>query len=75
MEYTLTYWTPPDAEHKLIITFEDETTKEYTQADKDQYLADYPDRAADVVAMGWATEVSDAEVSDAEVSDAEVPSE
>ena len=53
MEHTITFWTPPDAEHKLIITFEDGTTKEYLQADKDQYIADYPDRAADVVAMGW----------------------
>ena len=40
-------------ENKLVVIFEDETTKEYTQAEKDQYLADYPDRAADVVAMGW----------------------
>jgi len=40
-------------ESKLIVTFEDGTTKEYTQADKEQYLADYPDRAADVVAMNW----------------------
>jgi hypothetical protein len=40
-------------ESKLIITFDDGTIKEYTQANKDQYLADYPDRAADVVAMGW----------------------
>jgi hypothetical protein len=40
-------------ESKLIITFEDETTKEYTQADKDVYISDCPDRAADVVAMGW----------------------
>lgn len=39
--------------NKLIVTFEDGTTKEYTQADKEQYLSDYPDRAADVVAMGW----------------------
>jgi hypothetical protein len=38
---------------KIIITFDDGTTQEYTQADKEQYLADYPDRAADVVAMGW----------------------
>jgi len=53
MKHTLTYWTPPDAEHKLIITFDDETTKEYTQADKEQYLTDYPDRAADVAAMNW----------------------
>lgn len=53
MEHTLTYWTPPDSEHKIIITFEDGTTQEYTQADKEQYLLDYPDRAADVVAMGW----------------------
>lgn len=40
-------------EYKLIITFEDGTTKEYTQSDKNAYLADYPDRAADVEAMGW----------------------
>lgn len=40
-------------ESKLIVTFYDETIKEYTQTDKDQYLSDYPDRAADVVAMGW----------------------
>jgi hypothetical protein len=40
-------------EAKLIITLDDETTKEYTEADKEQYLADYPDRAGDVVAMGW----------------------
>jgi hypothetical protein len=39
--------------NKLIVTFDDETTKEYTQADKEQYIADYPDRAADVAAMGW----------------------
>ena len=41
------------AENKLIITLEDSTTKEYLQADKDAYVADYPDRAADVEAMGW----------------------
>lgn len=40
-------------ENKLIVTFEDDTTKEYTQANKEQYLADYPDRAVDVLAMGW----------------------
>jgi len=54
MERTITFFTPPDSENKLIVTFEDGTTKEYAQADKDQYLADYPDRVADVVAMGWA---------------------
>lgn len=53
MNYTFTFWTPPDGEHKLIITFEDGTTKEYLQADKEQYLTDYPDRAADVAAMNW----------------------
>jgi hypothetical protein len=53
MDCTLTYWTPPDSEHKLIVTFDDGTSKEYTQADKDAYIADYPDRVADVVAMGW----------------------
>jgi hypothetical protein len=41
------------AEDKLIVTFEDGTSIEYTQEDKDTYLTDYPDRAADVVAMGW----------------------
>jgi hypothetical protein len=40
-------------ELKLIITFDDGTTREYTQTEKDQYIADYPDRVADVVAMGW----------------------
>jgi len=46
--YTLNW-----AENKLIVTFTDGTTKEYTQADKDQYVLDYPDRVADVVGMGW----------------------
>jgi len=40
-------------QNKLVVAFEDGTTKEYAQADKEKYLADYPDRAADVVAMGW----------------------
>ena len=40
-------------ENKLIVTFVDDSTREYTQAEKEQYLADYPERAADVVAMGW----------------------
>lgn len=40
-------------ENKLIVTFEDGTTKEYIREDKDLYLLDYPDRAADIVAMGW----------------------
>ena len=53
MGYTITFYTPPEGEHKLIITFEDGTIKEYTQSDKDAYVADYPDRAADVVAIGW----------------------
>jgi hypothetical protein len=53
MNYTLTFWTPPDGEHKLIITFDDNTTKEYTQADKDAYLAEYPNRVEDISAMGW----------------------
>jgi hypothetical protein len=41
------------ADSKLIVTFEDGASKEYTEATKDEYLADYPDRAADIVAMGW----------------------
>jgi hypothetical protein len=51
--YTLNW-----AEQKLIVTFVDGTTKEYTQADANQYIADYPDRAADVTGMGWAIENS-----------------
>jgi hypothetical protein len=51
--YTLNW-----AEQKLIVTFVDGTTKEYTQADTAQYISDYPDRVADVVGMGWATENS-----------------
>jgi hypothetical protein len=39
--------------NKLIVTFDDETIKEYTEADKDKYLDDYPDRNADLIAMGW----------------------
>jgi hypothetical protein len=39
------------AESKLIITFEDASTKEYTDADS--YIADFPERVADAVAMGW----------------------
>lgn len=39
------------AENKLIVTLEDGTTKEYTQAD--EYIADHPTRVADAVAMGW----------------------
>lgn len=46
--YTLNW-----AEQKLIVTFEDGTTKEYTKDDIAQYIADYPDRASDVTAMGW----------------------
>jgi hypothetical protein len=39
------------AESKLIVIFEDGTSKEYTDADS--YIADFPERAADAVAMGW----------------------
>jgi len=41
------------ADNKLVVILEDGTTQEYTQSDKEQYLADYPDRASDVTAMGW----------------------
>lgn len=40
-------------ENKLIVTFEDGTFKEYLPSDKEQYLVDYPERFADIVAMGW----------------------
>ncbi len=51
VSYTLNW-----AENKLVVTFEDGATKEYTQSDKEVYLLDYPDRAADIVAMNWAFE-------------------
>jgi hypothetical protein len=39
-------------ETKIItVTFEDGSTKEYTDADS--YIADFPERIADAVAMGW----------------------
>jgi hypothetical protein len=41
------------ADSKIIVTLEDATTTEYTDAAA--YLTDHPDREADVVAMGWAT--------------------
>jgi hypothetical protein len=39
------------AESKLIVALEDGTTKEYTDANS--YVADFPERVADAVAMGW----------------------
>lgn len=39
--------------NKIIVTFEDDTTKEYTQTEKEQYITDFPDRNLDIVAMGW----------------------
>jgi len=39
------------SESKLVVTYEDETSKEYT--DRGSYIADYPDRSADCDAMGW----------------------
>jgi hypothetical protein len=51
----ISFLTPEDSEHKLIVTLEDGSTEEYTQLNKDQYLEKYPDRAADVSAIGWDT--------------------
>jgi len=39
------------AENKLIVLLEDGTIKEYTDANS--YIADFPERVADAVAMGW----------------------
>lgn len=39
------------ADSKIIVTLDDGTSKEYTNAAN--YLADHPDREADVAAMGW----------------------
>jgi hypothetical protein len=35
----------------ITVTLEDGTTKEYLDADS--YIADFPERLADAVAMGW----------------------
>ena len=40
-------------ENKIIIELDDSSFVEYTQENKEQYLSDYPDRASDIVAMGW----------------------
>jgi len=39
--------------NKLVVTFDDGTTKEYDSSTKDQYAADFPNRLADIVAIGW----------------------
>ena len=39
------------AENKLVVLFEDDTTKEFSDAAT--YLAVLPDRYNDVKAMGW----------------------
>ena len=39
------------AESKLVVTLEDASIKEYLDADS--YIADFPERVADTVAMGW----------------------
>jgi hypothetical protein len=41
------------SENKLIVTLDDATKIEYTDAAT--YLADHPDRVADCEAMGWQT--------------------
>lgn len=39
------------AENKIVVTLTDGTEQTYTDAAS--YLADWPDRGADVIAMGW----------------------
>ena len=39
--------------NKLIVGYQDGTSKEYTKADVAQYLIDNPDRLADITSMGW----------------------
>lgn len=41
------------AEDKIIVTFDDDTTIEYTRLERDAYLTAFSDRAADLEAMGW----------------------
>ncbi len=51
--------------NKLIVTFDDGTFVEYLDANA--YLADFPFRSADVIAMGW--EIPDSWVDPQPVSD------
>jgi hypothetical protein len=37
--------------NSITVTFENGTSKEYLDADS--YIADFPERVADAVAMGW----------------------
>jgi hypothetical protein len=53
MNKSITFFTPLNQKHKIIVTFDNETSKEYDEEKKDQYLVDYPDRANDLIAMGW----------------------
>jgi len=48
MVETITFNTE---ENKLIVTLYDGTVQVYTDAAS--YIADYPDRVADTIAMGW----------------------
>lgn len=38
----------------IVVTYADGTSTTYTHVMCDQYLLDFPDRAADLKAMGWA---------------------
>jgi len=37
----------------IVITVEGQEPRQYTEAMKDQYLIDFPDREADILAIGW----------------------
>ena len=43
------------AENKIVVTLTDGTEQTYINAQS--YLADWPNRKADVIAMGWAEDV------------------
>jgi hypothetical protein len=62
MVETITFNT---AESKLVVTLEDGTSKEYTDAES--YIADFPERVADAVAMGWEVTVVEAPVEEVTV--------
>lgn len=40
--------------NKLYVLTQDGKSRTYTPSESAQYLEDYPDRAADLDAMGWA---------------------
>lgn len=55
MIQSITFDTEND---RIIMRLQDATEHIYTRSEREQYLTDFPDRAADVEAMGWTSEIN-----------------